>query len=682
MKVGFGYSFNDDSYMAGREAVKKALEISGAPALAIVFNTYNYYQEDLLKGVKELIPSSKIVGFSGEGIIISDKIYKKGVGIITLSGEELKVETFLEEKKDIDDYSLGEFLGRKILKTGISKGTIFVFSDPSEIDVPFFLHGLYNILGKEFNFIGAGVGRIAQEVKVFAFTEEGMVEGGVSLAVLDGIDINIAFGHGWAPIGDPLIISRTKGREIFEIDGKSALSTYKEKIGEFPEDEFIKYATENPLGFPNLLGNFFIRDPMGIGEKESLLFLTKVYAGSVGYIMKGDIIELISTAKTIGEKAVKNIEKPEFAIIFDCISRSYYMGENFERELKAVKESFPYNIPILGILTFGEIAGFNKIPSFHNKTLMVAVGGGKGEEGREGRSYPLYAELSILHEISAFSLPESEKELYEEIGEKVGRFFDLQLFALLLKTEDSYKLVSSWGFKNEEEVFKVMGKEKPNQFKFPLGEGELGIIFVEQKYSVESKEKKIYTIFGRKIEELLREFQNIKKQKEFEERLKSLSLTDELTGLYNRRGFLTLAEQQLKISERIGKRSILIYIDLDYMKWINDTFGHKEGDKYLMDFANILKRSFRKSDIIARIGGDEFVILCLEATESSIEKLLSRLYKNIEIYNSTKNKPYKMSISAGFSFYTPKELITINELLHIADQRMYKEKMSKKNKTP
>jgi diguanylate cyclase (GGDEF)-like protein len=97
-----------------------------------------------------------------------------------------------------------------------------------------------------------------------------------------------------------------------------------------------------------------------------------------------------------------------------------------------------------------------------------------------------------------------------------------------------------------------------------------------------------------------------------------------------------------------------------------------------MDFADILRKSFRKSDIIARIGGDEFVVLCLESSESSIERLLSRLYKNIEIYNSTMNKPYKLSISAGFSFYNPKDPITLDELLHIADQRMYKEKMGKK----
>jgi len=164
-----------------------------------------------------------------------------------------------------------------------------------------------------------------------------------------------------------------------------------------------------------------------------------------------------------------------------------------------------------------------------------------------------------------------------------------------------------------------------------------------------------------------------------EDELKKLSLTDELTNLNNRRGFLKLAEQQLRISDRIRKKSILIYIDLDNMKWINDNLGHKVGDKYLMDFADILRKSFRKSDIIARIGGDEFVVLCLSESENYLDKILSRLNKNIEIYNSTMDNPFKMSISIGISIYDPLKPISLEELLEIADKRMYEEKKSKKS---
>ncbi|MCX7846223.1 MAG: diguanylate cyclase, partial [Dictyoglomaceae bacterium] len=636
MKIGFGYSFNENPYIAGKEATERAIKASGTPIFTLIFNTYNYYQEALLKGIKELIPFSKIVGFSGDGLIIQDKLYRKGIGIITLSGENLKVDTFLEEKRDRDDYSLGEILGKKILKTGINKGTIFIFPDSFKIDVSLLLYGLFNTLGKKFNFIGGGVGRISKDYKAFVFTEEGIIEGGISLAVIEGIDFSISCGHGWKPLGDPLIITKAENKEIIEIDGRSAFLSYKEKLGEFPYEKFSEYAINNPLGFPNLLGNFLIRDPIGVKDKEKLIFGTKIYTNSVGYIMKGDIAELLESSRITIEKAIKYIKNPQFALIFDCISRSDYMGENFEKELRIIRESFPLDIPILGMLSFGEIETHNKIPLFHNKSLVIGIGGEEviKEEKRENIFFPLYAELSILHEISSFSLPSSEKDLYEEIAEKAGRLFDIQLFALLLKTRYSYKLASSLGFTREEEVLELMKEKKPNQFTFQLGDGNLGILFIEQEYPLENKEIKIYTIFARKIENLLKELYNIKKQKELEENLRRLSLTDELTGLYNRRGFITLAEQQLKIFERVNKRGILIYIDLDNMKEINDTFGHLEGDKYLRNFVDILRKSFRKSDIIARIGGDEFVILCMETSETSIERLLLRLYQNIYNFNS------------------------------------------------
>ena len=111
-----------------------------------------------------------------------------------------------------------------------------------------------------------------------------------------------------------------------------------------------------------------------------------------------------------------------------------------------------------------------------------------------------------------------------------------------------------------------------------------------------------------------------------EEALLSLSLIDELTGLYNRRRFYVLTEQYLKVAVRTKKRLLLLFIDMDDLKWINDHYGHNEGDQALTDFASILKKTFRESDIIARIGGDEFVVLS-ESTDEKGEVVLTRMYE-------------------------------------------------------
>lgn len=98
------------------------------------------------------------------------------------------------------------------------------------------------------------------------------------------------------------------------------------------------------------------------------------------------------------------------------------------------------------------------------------------------------------------------------------------------------------------------------------------------------------------------------------ERLHTISLHDDLTGLYNRRGFFTLAEHLLKLAKRQQEGLFMLYADLDDLKKINDTLGHQKGDWALIDTANLLKETFRESDIIARIGGDEFVVMPIETT--------------------------------------------------------------------
>jgi len=159
----------------------------------------------------------------------------------------------------------------------------------------------------------------------------------------------------------------------------------------------------------------------------------------------------------------------------------------------------------------------------------------------------------------------------------------------------------------------------------------------------------------------------------------SLSITDYLTGLYNRRGFMTLAEQQVKIVERTKTRSLLLllFADLDKMKSINDNLGHKKGDKALIEVASILKKVFRESDIIARMGGDEFAVLGIVTQKSDLGAFESRLQEQIDIHNAYKNRDYTISLSVGSACSDPEKHYSIDELMSRADQLMYDQKRSK-----
>jgi two-component system cell cycle response regulator len=161
-------------------------------------------------------------------------------------------------------------------------------------------------------------------------------------------------------------------------------------------------------------------------------------------------------------------------------------------------------------------------------------------------------------------------------------------------------------------------------------------------------------------------------------RLRELSLKDELTELYNRRGFFTVGAQQIKVAERLGKTLLLFYADVDGMKECNDRFGHLKGDRLLRKAARVLKKTFRESDVIGRLGGDEFAILSLDAAHESAEILLKRLEKALEAENAAEPDPMNLSVSVGFSTSVPTPEMKVEDLIREADEKMYSHKRRRK----
>ncbi|NPU86584.1 MAG: PAS domain S-box protein [Syntrophaceae bacterium] len=167
-------------------------------------------------------------------------------------------------------------------------------------------------------------------------------------------------------------------------------------------------------------------------------------------------------------------------------------------------------------------------------------------------------------------------------------------------------------------------------------------------------------------------------RKRMEAEILALSNTDQLTGLNNRRGFLSLAGQQLKLAERNKSGMLLFFADLDGLKWINDTLGHEEGDKALIEAADVFKVTFRASDILARLGGDEYAALAVDINKEFSEIFTARLKSLIDTRNNQENRRYRLSISVGCSYYNPDNPCSIDELMASADKLMYEQKQIKK----
>lgn len=162
-----------------------------------------------------------------------------------------------------------------------------------------------------------------------------------------------------------------------------------------------------------------------------------------------------------------------------------------------------------------------------------------------------------------------------------------------------------------------------------------------------------------------------------EEELRDLAITDPLTGLFNRRGFITMLEQEIKQARRTGAGFWLLYADLDGMKWINDNLGHQEGDRALISLAQIVRDTFRTPDITGRLGGDEFAVLALQSDANNGEALQQRLTAKLEEFNRSASLSYRLSLSVGMTYLDPKEQVSLEDLLSRADQAMYAQKQSK-----
>lgn len=160
--------------------------------------------------------------------------------------------------------------------------------------------------------------------------------------------------------------------------------------------------------------------------------------------------------------------------------------------------------------------------------------------------------------------------------------------------------------------------------------------------------------------------------------LQHLSLMDELTGVYNRRGFIALAEQQMKLAQRSGRALMLAFADLDNLKKINDSYGHAAGDEAIMRAAEALRRTFRNSDIIGRMGGDEFTVLLVDAIEDSRNTIDARLQRILEDMNQRLRLPFTLSMSLGTAKFEPDVNMSVDDLLDKADKALYLRKRSRK----
>ena len=161
------------------------------------------------------------------------------------------------------------------------------------------------------------------------------------------------------------------------------------------------------------------------------------------------------------------------------------------------------------------------------------------------------------------------------------------------------------------------------------------------------------------------------------EKLESQSLSDHLTGLNNRRGFFSYGLQQMKIAKRLKEDNYLVFLDIDNLKEVNDTYGHAVGDLLLQGVAAILRTTLRESDVMGRIGGDEFAVLAMRSKGLGERSLLARIEESVQAFGIKKYPRLRLSLSMGLVRVDPQKYQQLDDFLAHADFLMYQEKRRK-----
>jgi len=322
----------------------------------------------------------------------------------------------------------------------------------------------------------------------------------------------------------------------------------------------------------------------------------------------------------------------------------------------------------------------------------------------------------VLYNISqAANSSISLKQLYKSIHKELGTIIDTTNFYIALVDEKEDKIYFPYHQDEKDDNFPILNfstsntltayviktgkpllnnnsqyQEMINQkILSPQGSTSLQSIWLGVPLKIEGRaigamvvqsytNSELYTEGDIKLLEFVsNQISIVIERKKIEQELERLAHHDTLTGAYNRGYGLELLQRQLKLAKRNKSPLLLAYSDLDNLKDINDEFSHEEGDRVMVQVAKLFKSTLREVDIIIRMGGDEFLVILLGCSLNEIPIIRKRLSKGLTRLNKINNKPYKIGFSTGFSNYDPVYPLSMNELIRIADEKMYEEKKSK-----
>jgi diguanylate cyclase (GGDEF)-like protein/PAS domain S-box-containing protein len=400
--------------------------------------------------------------------------------------------------------------------------------------------------------------------------------------------------------------------------------------------------------------------------------LSGAHLGAEGRLYRSIVFrqsELVCRFNTEGDLTFSN---PAYRRYFGIAQNELPRGSFFQHVVISDREEF-----------MNQLGALNQEQSLTRMEIRVLPGPNSERRWMRWSIHAIYDKSGALREYQAVGQDITEGKYLEDALQMA----EASLRQLIISNADGMVVTDEAGivmFANPA-AERLLGKSSfdllGNTFEFQVRPGQRQELELNPgtKETVIAEMRVVETKW-RRAKAYLATLRDISELKQLQEELRDLSLIDPLTGVYNRRGFTTLARQQLRTAQRMGRRMHLYFVDLDDLKQINDTMGHNQGDQVIRETALVLKATFRESDILGRWGGDEFSVLAMETDEEGTQAALERLNQNLDDWNTDTARAYKISFSTGTSTFDPESPSTLDTLLTEADRNMYEVKRDRQEK--
>lgn len=380
-----------DSFGAGNEAANDLQKKIGekTPSIMIVLASSIFDQQEMLKGIRHILPNIPLVGCTTAGAIVDQRIIEHGIVVIALCSDTISFYPIKVENISAGMLGAGKNFGEQAQTHAHNKPSMaLIFSDALSGNGTELVRGVLGVLGGNFPIIGGAAADDMNFKKTYQYYNDEVLTNAVVGCVLEGaVRFAVGADHGWQPIGDTMLVTKAKGTTLYELDHKPAFSIYQDYFGARAKDfkETLSLAAVSyPLGMA-IQGTpgYMIRVPLSVQDDGSIVCGAEVLEGSSVSLMLGTVNSAIEAAQETTKRLGLTTSdiKPRIIFLSNCVARKILYGDRIVEELTAIKKMAGEEAHIVGFYSYGQIAPLREKvtdvavcdPGFYEQSIAIAI---------------------------------------------------------------------------------------------------------------------------------------------------------------------------------------------------------------------------------------------------------------------------------------------------------------------